>query len=149
MTSRVTPTLALCLAGGLAAGIALARPGDALAPAPAPAVPAAAETLAETDAYGEVPGAAEVPAAAAAPAGAQVQIADFAFGAPAQIGAGGELVVTNADGAPHTLTAIDGSFDTGTIDGGGAVAMVAPTAAGTYEFFCAIHPSMTGQLVVS
>jgi plastocyanin len=83
----------------------------------------------------------------AAPAGASVQIADFRFG-PARTVAGSSVAVVNADAVAHTLTANDGAFGTGLVDGGASVTFTAPTAPGTYEFACEIHPSMTGTLVV-
>ena len=49
---------------------------------------------------------------------------------------------------PHTVTAADGSFDSGQIPSGNAVSFVAPSAPGTYQFVCTIHPSMQGQLIV-
>ena len=57
--------------------------------------------------------------------------------------------MSNADAAAHTLTAKDGAFDTGSVDQGTTVSFTAPAAPGTYEFFCEIHPSMTGSLVVN
>ncbi|MEO1060822.1 MAG: cupredoxin domain-containing protein [Actinomycetota bacterium] len=158
MTPRVTITLIICLAGALTAGIALARPGDA--PAVVAAAPAATTEAPRVDGFGnpapqpgeegyeDGDGAAPAPAAGA-PAEGSITIADFAFGAPIEIAAGGSVSVSNVDGAPHTVTAVDGSFDTGTVDGGGTGSFAAPGTPGTYEFFCAIHPSMTGQLIVS
>ena len=57
--------------------------------------------------------------------------------------------MSNADAAAHTLTAKGGAFDTGTVDQGVVTSFTAPAAPGTYEFFCEIHPSMTGSLVVN
>ena len=37
---------------------------------------------------------------------------------------------------------------TGVIGGGESGSLVAPTAPGSYAFFCALHPSMTGTLTV-
>jgi plastocyanin len=89
------------------------------------------------------------PAAAVAPGGAaQVEITGFSFAA-APVAPGSTVVVANRDPEPHTVTASDGAFDTGQIATGTAVSFVAPTVPGTYQFVCAIHPSMHGQLVVA
>ena len=69
--------------------------------------------------------------------------------ARALLPAGAAVEVSNADGTAHTLTARDGAFDTGAVDAGTTVAFTAPAAPGTYDYFCAIHPSMTGSLVVN
>ena len=46
-------------------------------------------------------------------------IKDFAFSpTPLQVKAGAALTVANDDGTAHTLTANDGAFDTGDLDGG-------------------------------
>jgi plastocyanin len=94
------------------------------------------------------------PAVVAAPAvatGAEtasvITIADFGF-SPLTVAAGATVTVTNIDGVPHTVTATGGEFATGLIDSGGSVAFVAPTQPGTYTFFCDVHPSMQGTLVV-
>ena len=47
---------------------------------------------------------------------ASLEISGFQFGA-ATVGAGGQVTVSNRDGAPHTATADDGGFDSGQIDG--------------------------------
>ena len=160
MSLRITATLIVCLAGAVVFGIALARPGStpaaqpAAAPAAAPAeAPAAGTPDAVQDPYANDPGApapqdpAAPPAEAAAPP-AELVISDFAFSS-VTVPAGATVNVVNNDSAPHTATSTDGLFDTGTIDGGGTGALVAPTAPGTYALFCAIHPSMQGQLVVT
>ncbi len=90
---------------------------------------------------------------AAAPAAPQrttvIDISGFDF-TPGAVATGGQTIqVTNADGAPHTLTSTDGLFDTATIDGNGTGSFVAPTAPGTYSFFCEIHPSMRGEFTVA
>ena len=77
-----------------------------------------------------------------------IQIADFSFGESRTVAAGAVVQVTNADAAAHTLTATSGAFDTGSVDEGTIVSFTAPAVPGTYEFFCEIHPSMTGSLVV-
>lgn len=61
--------------------------------------------------------------------------------------AGAEITVTNRDSAPHTVTAEDETFDSGSVSGGGTGTFTAP-AAGEYAVFCTIHPSIEGTLVV-
>lgn len=61
---------------------------------------------------------------------------------------------TNFDGIEHSATSIDRAddgtpvFDTGLFEKGEAREVVM-TQAGTFAYFCARHPSMTGQLVVT
>jgi plastocyanin len=65
------------------------------------------------------------------------------------VAAGTTLLVANVGGKPHTLTADDGSFDTGTIDPGGSAKVTAPDAPGSYSYRCTVHPGrMRGVLVV-
>jgi plastocyanin len=83
----------------------------------------------------------------AASGGTAVTIADFAFDAPDSVAIGTTVEVSNTDGATHTFTSADGSFDTGNI-AGGATATVTFDTAGTIDYFCSIHPSMTGSITV-
>ena len=78
-----------------------------------------------------------------------VQIENFAF-SPAElpVAAGDTVVFTNSDGAPHTATARDGSFDTGPISPG-ASAEITVNEAGSFEYFCSIHPSMAGMITAT
>ena len=98
-----------------------------------------------TTAANTAPPAAVSPPAPGAPA--VITIADFGF-SPLTVTAGATVTVTNNDGAPHTVTAVGGEFATGLIDAGATVAFVAPTQPGTYTFFCDLHPTMQGTLVV-
>ena len=81
--------------------------------------------------------------------GTTVKISNFSF-QPASITvpAGGTVVWTNEDSVPHTITANDGSFDSGSI-GGGSQYEHTFSQPGTYRYHCAIHPSMTGEVIVS
>jgi plastocyanin len=73
------------------------------------------------------------------------------------VAAGTTLLVANVGGKPHTLTADDGSFDTGIIDPGaeggrfaGKNASVTLNQAGTFKFHCEIHPAaMKGTVTVT
>lgn len=148
-SSTITGALVVCVAAaGIAVGALVLEPGDTspAAPAAGGAAPVAgAPAPAGGGAYGNGGGAA--PAAPAAPAGGSLEISGFQFGA-ATVGAGGQVTVSNRDGAPHTVTADDGAFDSGQVDGSGTGAFVAPGQPGTYGFHCEIHPDMAGTLTV-
>jgi len=73
------------------------------------------------------------------------------------VAAGSEVTVTNDDTLPHTVTSGTGpqdpnsaqSFDTSLINGGeSATLSLAQVAAGQYDYYCMVHPYMTGKLVV-
>ena len=85
--------------------------------------------------------------------GAMVLMQDNSF-QPAQthVAVGGTVIWTNQDGVPHTVTSgvgstADGVFDSGNIDSGGTFTFTF-TDPGTYEYFCSIHPMMTGTVIV-
>jgi plastocyanin len=61
---------------------------------------------------------------------------------------GAEVTFQNEDDVRHTMTADDGSFDSGEVDGGSSATITAPSEAGDHAFHCEIHPSMTGTLTV-
>jgi plastocyanin len=78
-----------------------------------------------------------------------VAIAAFSF-APQQVTvvAGQEVRWTNASAlTQHTTTGGGGSWDSGPLGPGEAFGRVFDTP-GAYEYFCAIHPSMTGSVTV-
>ncbi|MEC5193144.1 MULTISPECIES: cupredoxin domain-containing protein [unclassified Arthrobacter] len=79
---------------------------------------------------------------------AVITIQNFKYEVPASVKPGTMVTVTNADSAPHTLTAKDkGGFDV-EVPGGGTVVFKAPDAPGEYGIICSFHPQMTGTLVV-
>ena len=78
----------------------------------------------------------------------KVDIVEFTYQPdPVVIQAGGKVIWQNQDTAPHTATADDGSFDTGTIEKGkiGSETFKEP---GTFTYFCEIHPTMHGTVEV-
>jgi plastocyanin len=63
---------------------------------------------------------------------------------------GAIVSVSNNDSTTHTLTSKTvGRFDTGDIGAGRQASFTAPSAPGTYQFVCTIHPFMTGTLIVA
>jgi len=80
---------------------------------------------------------------------AETRIENFAFD-PKQITAKvGETVSwKNDDGATHTVTADDGSFDSGNLASDKTFSQTFDTA-GTFKYHCAIHSSMIATVVVS
>ena len=84
----------------------------------------------------------------AAPRAAKVEIADFAYDPdPVTVQAGGKVIWLNRDSAPHTATAEDGSFDTGTLEQGKLKSETFKQA-GTYAYVCEVHPDMHGVVEV-
>jgi plastocyanin len=80
-----------------------------------------------------------------------VAIQDFAFGpADLTVAVGDTVTWTNNDSAPHTVTSSSGptSFDSGNLATGGTFSFTFDTA-GTYAYFCEIHPDMTGTITVT
>jgi plastocyanin len=78
-----------------------------------------------------------------------VRIEDFAFSPDAlRVRAGTTVTFTNGDEFEHSVTAKDGSFDSGHLAEGAAFERTFG-AAGTYPYLCSIHNSMTGSVVVS
>ena len=78
----------------------------------------------------------------------KVDIVEFTYQPdPVVVQAGGKVIWQNQDTAPHTATADDGSFDTGTIEKGkiGSETFKEP---GTFTYFCEIHPTMHGTVEV-
>ena len=78
----------------------------------------------------------------------KVQIVEFSYEPdPVVVQVGGKVTWQNEDTAPHTATADDGSFDTGTIEKGklGSATFKEP---GTFTYFCEIHPTMHGTVEV-
>jgi len=84
----------------------------------------------------------------AAQESAAVSIVDFAFQpASVEIATGGTVTWTNTGQAPHTVTADDGSFDSGTLSPGATFSQTFATA-GTFTYHCNIHPQMTATIIV-
>ena len=77
-----------------------------------------------------------------------VQIQGYAFTPPdLQVSTGAIVTWTNLDSVPHTVTAADGSFDSGNLAPGESY-VHAFEGAGTFTYACAYHPNMQATVVV-
>ena len=78
-----------------------------------------------------------------------VSIQDFSFN-PGQItvAPGTTVTWTNEGPSPHTTTADDGSWDSGTLQQGEDFSFTFDKP-GTYTYHCSIHPDMTATITVS
>jgi plastocyanin len=80
-------------------------------------------------------------------ADALVDIVDFAFQpATLTVGLNSTIVWTNRDVAAHTVT-FSGGPDSGVLNTGNTYSRTFASA-GTYNYRCEIHPSMTGTVTV-
>jgi amicyanin len=87
----------------------------------------------------------------AAPAGtedAAAKIENFAF-VPQRltVKAGTTVTWTNTDDIPHTVASTTKAFKSKALDTNDKFSFTFTTA-GTYEYFCTLHPHMTGTIVV-
>ena len=80
--------------------------------------------------------------------GVTISIDGFAFSEPEAMAAGGTVTVTNNDSTTHTSSANDGIFDSSGISPGESFEFTF-VEAGTYTYFCNIHPTMTGSITVT
>jgi plastocyanin len=79
---------------------------------------------------------------------AEVKIDNFSFGPTAlTVPVGTTVTWTNRDDIPHTVVSTEGVFKSKALDTDDKFSFVF-TKAGTYSYFCSIHPKMTGQVVV-
>jgi len=79
---------------------------------------------------------------------AEVKIDNFSFGPGAlTVPVGTTVTWTNRDDIPHTVVSTDGVFKSKALDTDDKFSFVF-TKAGTYPYFCSIHPKMTGQVIV-
>jgi plastocyanin len=79
-----------------------------------------------------------------------VKIDNFTFGPAAlQVRVGTKVVWTNRDDIPHTIVdaAMQRAFKSGPLDSNESFSYVFAKA-GTYHYFCSLHPRMQGTVVV-
>ena len=77
-----------------------------------------------------------------------VKIDNFVFGPPSlTVPVGTTVTWTNSDDIPHTSVSTDGLFKSKVLDTDEKFSFTF-TKAGTYPYYCTIHPKMTGKVVV-
>jgi len=78
-----------------------------------------------------------------------VAISGFEFvEAQLTVAVGTEVLWTNADGPAHSVVATDGSFSSDRLGTGDSFGFTFD-AAGTFDYVCGIHSSMTGTVIVT
>jgi plastocyanin len=79
---------------------------------------------------------------------ATVRIANFTFDPPLlTVQLGSTVTWKNEDDIVHVVKEKDGAFHSGPLDTDGTFSQTF-TRAGIVDYFCAIHPHMTGRIVV-
>jgi plastocyanin len=87
-------------------------------------------------------------ARAALAADASVKIDNFTFDPPRlTVKAGTTVTWYNEDDIPHTVAATGKQFRSKALDTDGKFSFTFTTP-GSYEYFCSLHPHMTGVIVV-
>ena len=92
----------------------------------------------------------EPPASRPAAAAAEVRVAidNFSYTPPSvTVPVGAAVVWTNRDDVPHTVTSTTRAFASPAVDTDGTFSFRFDRP-GTYPYFCAVHPHMTGQVIV-
>jgi len=132
--ARRSPLVALCAVGVLAL-TACGGDDDADTDTSEPA--AAATTAANTEST--------TPATSGTN---EIVISGFAFSGVTEVAVGTTVTVVNDDTATHTWSATDGTFDSGGIAPGESFEFTFEEA-GSYDYRCNFHTSMTGTIVVT
>jgi len=79
---------------------------------------------------------------------AAVKIDNFVFGPQTlTVPVGATVTWTNSDDIPHTAVSTDGMFKSKVMDTDEKFSYTF-TKAGTYSYYCSVHPKMTGKVVV-
>lgn len=77
-----------------------------------------------------------------------VKIDNFSFGPAAlTVPVGTTVTWTNRDDIPHTVVSTNGAFKSKVLDTDDKFSFTF-SKAGTYPYFCSIHPKMTAKVIV-
>jgi plastocyanin len=83
-----------------------------------------------------------------APASVNVNIDNFSFGpATITVPVGTRITWINRDDIPHTVVSASGAFKSKVLDTNDKFSFTFSNA-GTFEYYCSVHPKMTGKVVV-
>ena len=82
------------------------------------------------------------------PEAMEVKIDNFSFGpGTLTVPVGSTVTWTNRDDIPHTVVSTEGVFKSKVLDTDEKFSFTF-SKAGSYPYFCSIHPKMTGRVVV-
>ena len=82
------------------------------------------------------------------PSAAEVKIDNFSFGPQTvTVSVGATVTWINRDDIPHTVVSTDGVFNSKVKDTDEKFSYTFAQA-GTYSYYCSVHPKMTGKVVV-
>jgi plastocyanin len=80
----------------------------------------------------------------------EVVIDNFSFSPKTfTVPAGATVTWTNRDNVPHAVTSADNQFRKSPVLKAGQSFSNTFATAGTYSYFCSIHPRMTGKIIVN
>ncbi len=148
MHGRLSRRALLMRAGALAVSTSALTALIACGGSSKAAQPAATPTMAMPTMTGAATTRAAGSAVAADPAHPQVGIDNFNFSPKSlTVPVGATVTWTNHDDVPHTVTSRDKKFTSQAIDTDERFTFTFAEA-GTYAYFCAIHPIMTAEIVV-
>ena len=78
-----------------------------------------------------------------------IEIKDFAFNPQTLTVKSGETITwINRDDEPHTVVSVGKKFQKSSALDTDQKFTITAGASGTYEYFCSVHPKMTGTIVV-
>ena len=79
----------------------------------------------------------------------KIEIKDFMFNPPTITVKSGETITwINRDEEPHTIVSVGKKFQKSSALDTDQEYSITAGAPGTYEYFCSVHPKMTGTIVV-
>ena len=80
----------------------------------------------------------------------KIEIKDFAFNPPTLTVKSGEKITwINRDDEPHTVVSVEKQFKKSTALDTDQEFTLTVGAPGIYDYFCSVHPKMTGTIVVT